>query len=475
MATTYTETVDVKVWKQHECARCGASFRYLFKRRKTGQGKTPAAAIRAANQAVVKALKFEVDMQPCPGCGLYQPDMIAPRQARAHWWTFAPSVPVFLLLLLLVTSASSGSAFGADLGKLLPDLLVFRTAALIAAALAGIFTLAHLVIDAINPNSNLDANLKLAHKRVRARKLWVVREDTRQPPETQIGRGITGVHALCYLLLLTGVLAFLVPEAVRLHGGMIGNPGWYPEVVGPGEEACVYFPGTINSIKWMWHGAVQATVENAPEVGEAAQPAGPAKQLRPAPPVHLAARAKADNWGGTIKIDSSTERNTRTRLWAYVRLPDDPSLAGKALRLRIDMDVVYPVSADFLGWEEKTEHRTETATLNVSAGRAAATYVQAWWFGFLAGILLMLLSGALLAVASRAYRKKALPTRTYSPEDADDEAEEEDRPRDRGKRRRRDRDDTRTDSNEEGHLRSRPRDRDDRDKDPDDRDDRPRR
>lgn len=474
MAYNCTQTVAVKVWREHECARCGTAYRYLFTRKKTGEGGTPAAATRAANRAVVKALKFEVNMQPCPGCGLYQPDMIAARRARAHWWTFAPSGPVILLLLLFVTFASSGSAFSADLGKLLPDLLVFRTVALIAAALAGIFTLAHLVIDAINPNSNLDANLELAHKRVRARKLWVVSEDTRQPPERQIGRGIAGMHALCYLLLLTGVLAFLVPEAVRLHGGMISNPGWYPEVVGPGEEACVYFPNTINCIKWMWRGAVQATVENAAEVGVAAQAAGPAKQPRPAPPVQLAARAKADNWSGTIKIDSSTERNTRTRLWAYVRLPDDPSLAGKTLRLRIDMDMVYPVSADFHGWEEKTEHRTHTATLTVSAGRAAETYVRAWWFGFLAGISLIPLGGALLVVASRAFRKKALPSRFYSPEYADDQTGEEDRPRDRGKRVRRDRDVTRTDSNEEDRPR-RPRDWDDRDKDPDDRDDRLRR
>jgi len=454
MATTYTETIDVKVWKQHECARCGTAFRYLFTRKKTGQGETPAAATRAANRAVVKALKFEVDMQPCPGCGLYQPDMIAPRRARAHWWTFAASAAVFLLLLILITSGSSSFAFGDDLAKVLPDLLVFSTAALIAAALAGIFTLAHLVIDAINPNSNLDANLKLAHKRVRARKLWVVREDTRQPPETQIGRGITGVHALCYLLLLTGVLAFLVPEAVRLHGGMISNPGWYPQVVGPGEEVYVYFPRSINSIKWMWRGAVQTTVENAAEAGVAAQPAGPEKQLRAAPPVQLAARAKADNWGGTIRIKSS-QRNSRSRLWAYVRLPDDPSLAGKTLRLRIDMDVVYPASVDLLNWEDKTEHHTHTATLTVSAGRAAGTYVRAWWFGFLAGISLMLLSGALLAVASRAFRKKALPTRTYSREEADDKTDEDDRSRGKRDRRRRDRDNSRTDTDEDEEDRPR--------------------
>src|SRR5436853_504400 len=86
MATTYTSTIEVNVWKEHTCAACGGVYRYLFKRKKSGQGRSPDAARAAAQAAVVKALAHEVDLQPCPGCGLYQPDMIGTRKARRHGW-----------------------------------------------------------------------------------------------------------------------------------------------------------------------------------------------------------------------------------------------------------------------------------------------------------------------------------------------------------------------------------------------------
>lgn len=44
MATTYKSTIEVNVWKEHACIGCGSRFRYLFKRKKTGQGGSPEAA-----------------------------------------------------------------------------------------------------------------------------------------------------------------------------------------------------------------------------------------------------------------------------------------------------------------------------------------------------------------------------------------------------------------------------------------------
>jgi hypothetical protein len=64
MATTYKSTNEVNVWKEHACIGCGSRFRYLFKRKKTGQGRTPDAASIAARKAVVKALEHEVVDQP---------------------------------------------------------------------------------------------------------------------------------------------------------------------------------------------------------------------------------------------------------------------------------------------------------------------------------------------------------------------------------------------------------------------------
>ena len=118
MATTYTSTIEVNVWKEHTCISCGTIFRYLFKRKKTGQGGTEAVAEAAARKAVVDALANEVDMQPCPGCGLYQPDMIGNVRRRRHWYLFWAVVPVVALVLILA----------------LADVLAFSTAAWIGAA-----------------------------------------------------------------------------------------------------------------------------------------------------------------------------------------------------------------------------------------------------------------------------------------------------------------------------------------------------
>jgi hypothetical protein len=417
MATTYTSTIDVNVWKEHECARCGTVFRYLFKRKKTGQGNSPDAASKAAHAAVVKALEHEVDMQPCPGCGLYQPDMVAARRSRGHWWTFWAGVPVFALLLILV----------------LADVIVLSMAAVLAAVAAGVLLLAHLSIDFNNSNANLGANHDLARRREQAGQLWVPSENKRGQEETQVGSGVTGAHGILYLLLAAGVLAFLAPEVVRLAGGMKSNPGWFPQVIGPGEEAYIYFPSSISSIKGMWNGTPRVTVLNADEVGLAPPPVLEPKRLPAPPPPPLSARAKADNWGGTIRFKSS-ERSSSSRLWSYVRLPDNPSLAGKTLKLRIDMDVRFPVYRDANRGEVRQEQHRHTAMLTVSPGKAAGTYVRAWWFGFLAGISLTLLCGAFLAVTSGAFRKKALATRIFVPErpesmEAGEGEEREDRPR----------------------------------------------
>ena len=101
MATTYTSTIEINVWKEHTCVGCGGAFRYLFKRKKSGSGGTPAAAQANARKAVVNALAHEIDMQPCPGCGLYQPDMIGAARSRRHWWAFAATLLALLVLLIL--------------------------------------------------------------------------------------------------------------------------------------------------------------------------------------------------------------------------------------------------------------------------------------------------------------------------------------------------------------------------------------
>src|SRR6516162_3893134 len=142
MATTYTSTIEINVWKEHTCVGCGGAYRYLFKRKKSGSGGTPAAAQANARKAVVNALAHEVDMQPCPGCGLYQPDMIGAARARRHWWLNAITLVALLTLLILA----------------LAEVLAYSTAAWAAAGVAAAVLLTHWLLDANNPNRDLEAN-----------------------------------------------------------------------------------------------------------------------------------------------------------------------------------------------------------------------------------------------------------------------------------------------------------------------------
>ena len=73
MATTYTSTIEINVWKEHTCVGCGGAFRYLFKRKKSGTGGTPAAAQANASKAVVNALANEVDCSPAPAAASTSP------------------------------------------------------------------------------------------------------------------------------------------------------------------------------------------------------------------------------------------------------------------------------------------------------------------------------------------------------------------------------------------------------------------
>src|SRR6185437_9310048 len=128
MATTYKSTIEINVWKEHTCIGCNGRFRYLFKRKKTGQGGTPEAASAAARKAVVQALEHEVDMHPCPGCGLYQPDMVGSRRSKRHWWVIAITWAALLLMMILM----------------LTDVLPAGTAALAAAGTCAVLGLVHL-------------------------------------------------------------------------------------------------------------------------------------------------------------------------------------------------------------------------------------------------------------------------------------------------------------------------------------------
>jgi hypothetical protein len=127
----------------------------------------------------------------------------------------------------------------------------------------------------------------------------------------------------------------------------------------------------------------------------------------------LAASSKQASWGNTISIKSS-EQNSSSRLWALVKLPPAPDLAGQALRVNMDLHVTYPAmrGGGFANQQQAFHH---TADLRLAAPNAGSRYRTWWWGGLVSGAVLILFPSILLAKLSDAFRQRALPTHIFVP------------------------------------------------------------
>ena len=430
MSTTYTSTIEVNVWKEHTCSCCGTKYRYLFKRTKQGQGATPDAATTNAHNAVIKALEHEVDMQPCPGCGTYQPDMIGTQRSGRHWWVFWCSLPVLLLLVILVWA----------------DVFSASTAGWLLGILVGITLLGNLLIDFVNPNANTAANLELARQRDSDGDLWTP-EGIQDRAGDPVGSGINMGHYIGYGLLLAAMGAFFAPAAVILAIGGKPNPNWYPQVLGPGDEGYLYFAKRVECVGGHWRGTVDVQLLNARDLG------------LDGAPIQIRGRTREDHWGQTITISRRGSKTSSPALWAYVTIPDDSRLVGKTLELQINMRVNYPrlIGSDSYD-DSHMEAVSERHQIILSSPRSGTTSRMVWWFGVISGLFCFTVGGILLPMASNAFSKQAHETRIFDPSEA------------AGGRRGRSRDDE-----DDDDYRRRDEEDDDRRRGDDDEEDRPRR
>lgn len=442
MGTTYTQTVEVSVWKEHKCAKCATVYRYLFKRQMKGEGGSEQAAARAAEQAVVHALENEVDLHPCPECGLFQPDMVASQRHTRHLWTFLASLPVYLVLLILV----------------LCDILTLSSTAVVATGFAVLFAAAHIGIASVNPNSDLEANRKQGRRLAKNGDIWV--PEDKQPAELAdkaIGSGVGTGHYACYAMLAGAVLAFFLPMGLRLALGMKTNANLYPEVAGPGDSPYLYFPNKLNSVKSYWSATPAITIENAKDLGVSPTMGG---------------TSKTDTWGTSISVKSN-EKNGSFIPWVRLQIPSDANLAGKTLQLRISLNIRSPKLSgnSFIDSNDTVQH---AATIQLSGSGAGGMFRTLFWVGFLGGTALLCGAGGLLLVVTNQFRQQAKKTKIITPgeeeggddrprrkkrrpredQEAVDELEEvQEEPDDRPRRRRRDEDD----AEDEDRPRRRPR------------------
>lgn len=394
MATTYKSTIEINVWKEHTCLSCNSRFRYLFKRKKTGQGGTPEKASAAARQAVVKALEHEVDLHPCPGCGLYQPDMVGSRRSTRHWWVIAVNWAALLLMMILMLS----------------DVLPAGTAALAAAATCAVLGLVHLLIDFNNPNRNLESNQQLAQQKVERGDLWVPPGSKAEAVAEMPSFGWSTAHAVAYVMFGLGLLALVSPELLRLMHGWPANTAWYPQVAGPGDQPYVYFPNKITSVKGYWRGLSKAQVVNAAEVG--------------LPSTELRTESKQDSWGNSISIGSKESKTSTNTLWVRVFLPNDPRLEGKTLKLKMALNVSYP-KLNGNSFDEVSEPYSHTAEIRLSGAGAGSRYKAWWWGGFLGGVLLISISSIMLVRLSTGMCKLAQPTSIFAPGEGEAQEQQE--------------------------------------------------
>jgi hypothetical protein len=275
MGTEYTSTIEVSVWKEHTCVACANKYRYLFRRTISGSGGSAEKAEREARKTAVNSLEHEADMQPCPECGLYQPDMIAAQRSGQHWLAFwaLPSMASLIFILAMC------------------DLLNYATSGIVLAVSALGVLLWNVLIDRSNPNADLAANRELAAQRIEEGDL--ANSGTSDESTSDPGTGVGSGHLFGYLLILAAVFFFFAPIGLRTVEGMATNANWVPEVVGPGDNAYVYFADSVSSVKGYWSANVLVNVTNWEELGLPNATGG------------IVGSSKTDSWSNTIRVKST--------------------------------------------------------------------------------------------------------------------------------------------------------------------------
>ena len=385
MGTIYTSTIQVSVWKEHTCACCSCKYRYLFKRKKQGQGGDPNTAQRNAEAAVVKALEHEVDMQPCPECGLYQPDMIAARRTVGHWVVFGVALIPWAVVLIIGLAGGMSMAAAA-----------WATAVIFALTLT-----AHMAVDVFNPNANLESNRTEGRRRLEAGDISMSNASKPDPNGTPPHTGLTGAMLMLYLLMgLCAVLAAL-PEIIRSVRGWPINSNVQPCVAGPGDHITVYFPSTISgSVKGLWTTA--AISARAVDVDD------PVRQ------VPLQAESRKDSWGNTIQVKGSASSTVTP--WAKVQMPTDSAFAGKSVKVIVDLTVNFPMYRPPNSWDETQGTHHYEGVVKLGSPGAGSTYRSMWYIGLLGGGLGIAILGIILALVTSSLRHHAHPTEIFVPE-----------------------------------------------------------
>jgi hypothetical protein len=376
---TYTATVSGKCWKQHTCYSCSCLYRYKLAREAKASAGMPDVARSKAEQQLSNKLAHDIDVRPCPHCGLVQPDMAT--QGKIGW--YIPVLVLSGLLLVIFTLAASS-----------PSGLPIESAAPLTAGIAGIAGLIYACVALGDPNADRAGNKKRAEADVFSGQVQVDRPGTDMGQAPAPAGVVWWLHGPALIGVLGAAAAFLAPLWATEHAEVQTNVDVNPSVVGPGEQGQVFFQNpNFESVKGAWRGSPTVQVLNAAELGV---------------PETLPATSQDDKWPTTVgKVRDLT--STPSRLHAAFTLPGNAELVGKTIRLKVVLNVTYPVYGSGKAIEDRKLTMSREVEVRLSSPATAAAYRSAWTQGSVAGLLGSLLGGCLLLGMAMALRSKAGP------------------------------------------------------------------
>jgi hypothetical protein len=384
MATTYTSTIEVRCIKEHTCICCGAVYSYEMYRKIKGSASSAAKAAINAKALAAKAMAKDVDQEPCPTCGLYQPDMVGQQRAVRHKRVFWLAMIAFAVIVILRIAYAVQT----------------DTAVWLAVGACAIAVVAHLAIDLANPNRSPESNLQTAAGRVTSGRLRYTPGKVDPGAQLALWPGRSMAHRLALVVLAASLVLVAEPEALRATRSWPLNAECYPPVVGPGDQTRIYMDGKITSVKGYWRGRPDVTVKEP----------GPTAHKLP-----VEARTNQNDWGSTISVKSSEKNNSSTP-WVAVSLPADSSLAGKAVDCNINLQVTYPEMEGSTNYATQSSKMTRSLTLQLApVVGAGGSYDGWWWSGTVLGMGLILFCGLCLLRAARGLQRRANPTRVLVP------------------------------------------------------------
>lgn len=382
MAVIVTTTVTARCWKQHTCCACGCVYRYLLERVRAASGSPGGGAATEAAYSANRALLNGIEERPCPNCGVVQPDMVG--KSKAGWHLLFTALTGTLLLLIVLPT----------IGGYIP----LDRAGEAAAGVAIFALLGHLVVALFGPNWSLKDNQKESRDRMQAGEM-AVDTDGREPNYAAMPRNLTASHLLCLVALLIAPLGFLAPRVVSGLYPMPRNEGLQPDVVGPGDSVKVPIDSPLRTYGGNWFGIATAEALNAEELGIS----GP-----------LRAATHSQRWGKIISVKDSKSPLEPIQPWARVTVPDDPTLGGKTLRVRVELTITYPVDMQRGGVSVDRAARVQREVEMVLAeAGSGGLYKQAWLIGGGVGLTGCVLGGLALTLLGQALRWSAPTPRTF--------------------------------------------------------------